>query len=258
MVRGSLMQGFTNTFGPFRSYSRIAIPKSPCSLSARVAFPKVSCKNFPSVASNTIDRLDLTCARSHETLLKHSALALNQTPVDSCNRSSFSARWIEDCICEIVRHIHEAPFMQMLVNHEDTSTVTLTQRQRVPIGDALSADEKWREMKSHLGEASPDAVILVDDLCNSYIEGCNVEEGLEKQNRGVNLGHKEARIDGTHLWGVFLLGKTITESACYILETTSVASSFGMCTRFCLTKAHCFGPSFSDQIQNSWLLKTED
>ncbi|MCO5560338.1 hypothetical protein L7F22_013950 [Adiantum nelumboides] len=253
MVVGSLLRGSNRTTVPF--HPCIAVSKPPCrSLSARPLNPKASCKYFPFVPGNTIDRHDVSCVRSHETSVKHNAL-VKQGLLASCQRSSFSAQWVEDSISEIVRHIHEALFLLMLVNHEDTSVITLTHRQIVPTGDALSADKKWREVKSHLSEASLDAVILVHKLCDGYIEGYDVKEGLAKPN--ANVHGKEGRSNGTHLWGVLLLGKAITESACYILETTRVASSFGICTHFCLTKAQSFGPSWSDQIQGSWLLGTE-
>lgn len=181
---------------------------------------------------------------------------INQINVDSYQKSSFSEHWIEGSIYEIVKHINEAPFLQLLFDSKDDSTIITAQRQRVPVGNSTNADEKWKEMKSSVNRASPDGVILVHHLQGNSIE-VEDELGMQTTQRDAKDNGIDNRSDGKDLWGILVLGKKIAKSACYILETTSVASPFGTCRSFCLTKAQGFGPSWHDQIQSSWLLKTD-
>ena len=58
----------------------------------------------------------------------------------------------------------------------------------------------------------------------------------------------------TSVWGVLVQARGVPANACYLVKTTRVVSSAGMCTRFCLTRAKCFGPSPGYQLRNAWLV----
>ncbi|MCO5547610.1 hypothetical protein L7F22_001061 [Adiantum nelumboides] len=169
-------------------------------------------------------------------------------------------RWVENCVCDIVRNINEAPFLHMLFDFKDSTSGVKSQRQRVLESENLSIEDNWREVKDSVKNASPDGVILVHHLDDKVMEGCCMRDELStgRMNGSILEERKGTKCSkSTNLWGVLVLGKTVAKSACYILKTTSVASSFGTCTQFCLTKAKCFGPSWHDQIQNCWLLSSE-
>eukprot|EP00250_Pteridium_aquilinum_P016773 c23285_g7_i2 orf=182-973(+) len=179
--------------------------------------------------------------------------------LNSCNadqQTSSPDRWMEDCVCDIVRNIDEAPFLHMLFDSKDSSAAVTSQRQRVVDTADLSIEEKWKEVKDCVSKASPDGVILVHHLDDEIMEGCCLQDSMFPD--AIRSSRNKERCTSTDLWGVLVLGKKITSSACYILKTTSVASSFGTCTQFCLTKAKCFGPCWHEQVQTSWLLNTED
>ena len=160
----------------------------------------------------------------------------------------------------------------MLFDSNGNKTTELSQRHRVNLSaedDLTSADETWKGVKDCVSKAAPDGMILVhhlDDesildhgfhLGSSILDKAKVQtnsDNTETKQRYESSGNSSGKTD---FWGILVLGKTITRSACYILKTTSVASSFGTITGFCLTKAKCFGPSWHDQMQNSWLLDAE-
>eukprot|EP00250_Pteridium_aquilinum_P017365 c23593_g1_i1 orf=218-997(+) len=253
LVHGSTMASCSSkVISPCRTSLRTS--ELPCNFFSPGA-AKVSHTHGRLVVASKADCREPVCSQSLVSLPTRTPL-INQKNVDPYKHSPFSERWIEDCIYEIVNHINEAPFLQLLFDSKDNSTPVTLQRQRVPAGPFLSADEKWKEMKNHVGRTSPDGVILVHHLHESSLESCTGEDGLAmdaKQRRDASNPGIETRNNGRGLWGVLVLGKSIAKSACYILETTSVASPFGTCTHFNLTEAQSFGPSWLGQIQRSWL-----
>lgn len=187
-----------------------------------------------------------------------------KTDANSCGLGQQSCspdRWVEDCVYDIVRNINEAPFMHMLFDPADRRSSVTTQRRRVVGSDDWSVEDKWKEVRDSVTTASPDGVILVHHLGDDDMQGCCLRDGSFPACMKVK-DLESSKMKGccsppTNLWGVLVLGKSVARSACYILKTTSVASSSGTCTQFCLTKAQCFGPAWNDQLQNSWLLNTE-
>eukprot|EP00271_Cylindrocystis_brebissonii_P004255 TRINITY_DN15890_c0_g1_i1.p1 TRINITY_DN15890_c0_g1~~TRINITY_DN15890_c0_g1_i1.p1 ORF type:complete len:399 (+),score=27.90 TRINITY_DN15890_c0_g1_i1:297-1493(+) len=55
------------------------------------------------------------------------------------------------------------------------------------------------------------------------------------------------------VWGLVVQGRRSSRHVCYILKTTAVHSVGGLCTRFTLTRARCFGPELHQQLENAWL-----
>lgn len=165
-------------------------------------------------------------------------------------------RWMEDCVFDIVRNVKEAPVLHLL--YDSKGRTVRTQTQSVPEGKGCAAD-RWKEMKDSVAETSPDGVILVRHLDEKAVGGCWMADFSEElaSSPASRLEEEEGNGSGTDMWGVLVLGRGVAKSACYILETTSVASTYGTCTRFCLTKAKCFGPSWQEQMQRSWLLGSD-
>ncbi|KAH7285413.1 hypothetical protein KP509_33G027100 [Ceratopteris richardii] len=130
----------------------------------------------------------------------------------------------------------------MLYNLRDGGPVIASRSHIVSDRHLVSVDEKWREVRDHIKDASPDGVILVQKLDDEV-----------KDSNGRNSENSLNGSQNTNLWGLLVLGRDITNIACYILKTTCVSSSIGTCTQYCLTKAKCFGASCYDQIQNCWL-----
>lgn len=156
-------------------------------------------------------------------------------------------RWVEDSVDEIVKNIQEAPFLQYVYNSK--GRFGRSQRQKVS-QDLLQNPNHWQSVRKSLSTHNPDGVILVQKL----------DSGLSAPYCLARVFNEETACpllaDGaeTIVWGVLVQARGARENACYLLKTTSVPSSAGICTRYCLTKAKCFGPSLIEQLENAWLL----
>lgn len=257
MVPEALLRASTISRKPFHESLKAseALPRS-CLLSSKAKGLRMYQRFLSSTVSSS--RKPVFCQAISPSVKHDQGINLASCNVDQ--QSPSPDRWMEYCICDIVRNLNEAPFLHMLFDSKDSSAGVTFQRQRVAESHNSSIEDKWKEVKDSVSKASPDGVILVHHLDDEAMEGCCLRDGsfqacMKSSNTEGNRSKKCSR--GTNLWGVLVLGKCIARSACYILKTTSVASSFGTCTQFCLTKAKCFGPSWHDQVQTNWLLNTE-
>lgn len=159
--------------------------------------------------------------------------------------------WLEESVDEIVRHLQEAPFLQLIYDNQGRLK---TERQRVSSSGGAGKSERWNTLKGGLSTAQPDGVVLVQRLDGNASDGHDDCLPLS-QEQGYQLPQhlRAGSNDGTDFWGLLFLARTAACSACYVLQTTRVCSSLGICTRFCVTKARCFGPSVDKQIENLWL-----
>ncbi|KAH9568727.1 hypothetical protein CY35_03G092200 [Sphagnum magellanicum] len=156
--------------------------------------------------------------------------------------------WVEDAVFEIVKKVDEAPFLQFVFETQNISERPKWQRVSQ---DLFQKPELWPELRDSLSEAAPDGVILVHRL---DVTGCCLMDPTALRN---DKGWKcPLELDGsnTDVWGVLVQARSAHANACYILKTTRVCSSTGVCTQFCLTRAKCFGPSFAAQLEKVWLL----
>ncbi|XP_024515982.1 uncharacterized protein LOC112340942 [Selaginella moellendorffii] len=192
-------------------------------------------------------------------------------------------KWVQDHIVEIVKNIREAPFLQYIFDSKGIRT----QRRRVP-PSALehTPSECWNYVRESVTTASPDGLILVrklDEQTSRLVRDarslsaagqCPMQDSLclrrsldltRTCGRDKAAGNTQSTKDGgdgdgdgssVDVWGVLVQGKGDAGSSCYILETTRAVVPGGTsCTRFCLTRAQCFGPSLQAQMVLMWLQK---
>ncbi|KAH7429188.1 hypothetical protein KP509_09G034600 [Ceratopteris richardii] len=172
---------------------------------------------------------------------------------------SLPDRWMEECVCDIVKNINEAPSLHMLYNVEDGKSAVRSWKQKVEGSPGISTDDKWKEVRDLIKSSSPDGVILVQHLDDETVKRCCLGDGLSLHSREDSSDEESSKCcQSTNLWGLLVAGKDVTKIACYILKTTSVSSSYGSCIQFCLTKAKCFGPSWHEQLQSCWLVSTNE
>jgi hypothetical protein len=149
---------------------------------------------------------------------------------------------------QIVKKVDEAPFLQFVFETQNMSERPKWQRVSQEL---FEKPDLWPELRDSLSEAAPDGVILVHRL---DVTGCCLMDPTALRN---DKGWKcPLELDGsnTDVWGVLVQARSAHANACYILKTTRVCSSTGVCTQFCLTRAKCFGPSFAAQLEKVWLL----
>ncbi|CAM6129421.1 unnamed protein product [Calypogeia fissa] len=162
--------------------------------------------------------------------------------------SSTLEKWLERYLTEIVKHLPEAPFLQFVPKYNSING----ERQRVS-EDLFKKPESWTSVKECLLESAPDGIILVHRLDQEALSECNEvntsDEELSRPSTSLQAGGSS-----TDVWGVLVQGCRTRCNACYILKTTQVASSTGILTHFCLSRAKCFGPSLKSQLQSTWLL----
>ncbi|CAM6092791.1 unnamed protein product [Calypogeia fissa] len=163
--------------------------------------------------------------------------------------SSTLEKWLERYLTEIVRHLPEAPFLQLVPKSDNICG----ERQKVS-EELFEKPEGWKSVKECLLGSAPDGVILVHRLDQEALSECcmndvQANEELPRPSTFLQVGDSS-----TDVWGVLVHASTMKDSACYILKTTQVASSTGILTHFCLSRAKCFGPSLRSQLQSTWLL----
>lgn len=151
---------------------------------------------------------------------------------------------------QIVKHLPEAPFLQYIPKYNNSRG----ERRRVS-PELFEKSENWQSVKHCLLESAPDGIILVHRLDNQSLSECCLNDANATD---VASRSSPASLDGdgssTDVWGVLVQGCNTRRNACYLLKTTRVASSTGILTYFCLTRAKCFGPSLRSQLQSTWLL----
>jgi hypothetical protein len=155
---------------------------------------------------------------------------------------------------QIVRNIQEAPFLQYVFDSK--GRLGRSHRQKIS-NELLKNAGHWSEsaLREALSKADPDGVILVQKLDPGCPSACCLAEAFQ-------LGDEESEMvcplqgEGaeTNVWGVLVQARGVHANACYLLKTTRVSSSAGICTRFCLTRAKCFGHSHVHQLEDAWLL----
>lgn len=152
---------------------------------------------------------------------------------------------------QIVRNIQEAPFLHYVFDSK--GGLGRSQRQKIP-QDVLKNADPWSPIRESLSKMDPDGVILVQKLepsggCSSPT-ACCLAEAFQSAN-GDEEEDEEERVcpllqaggAETNVWGVLVQARGVHTNACYLLKTTRVSSSAGICTRYCLTRAKCCGPS---------------
>ena len=150
---------------------------------------------------------------------------------------------------QIVRNIQEAPFLQYIF--DSRSRFRRSQRQKLS-QEFLGDSNYWPSVRDSLTNVDPDGLILVQKLEPGCAATCCLAEVFGDEQMVCPLQAEGAE---TNVWGVFVQARGLHgASACYLLKTTRVSSSGGACTRFCLTRATCFGPSHVQQLENAWLL----
>ncbi|XP_073394756.1 uncharacterized protein [Physcomitrium patens] len=168
------------------------------------------------------------------------------------NRDTNIQLWVEEFIPEIVKNIQEAPFLQYVFDSKGRPG--RSQRQKIP-RDLGKNPDFWPPIREFLSRAAPDGVLLVQKM----EPGCSPAFCLAREFQSGN--HEEIVCPfspsqggaDTSVWGVLVQARGVHANACYLLKTTQVPSSAGICTRYCLTRAKCFGPSHVEQIENAWL-----
>ncbi|KAI5077734.1 hypothetical protein GOP47_0007558 [Adiantum capillus-veneris] len=118
-----------------------------------------------------------TCSEAIIPLPRHDQ-PIGTDSYDAEQQMSSPDRWLEDCVCDIVRNINEAPFLHMLFDSKDSTSGVKSQRQKVKESGNLSVEDKWREVKDSVKNAAPDGVILVHHLDGEAVEGCCIQDGL--------------------------------------------------------------------------------
>jgi hypothetical protein len=165
--------------------------------------------------------------------------------------------WVEDAVFEIVKNVDQAPFLQFVFETNNSSSKRSKQQQVSQ--EVFEKPECWLQLRDSLSRVSapPDGVIFVQRL---DVTSCCLEE--EEDPAAATAFGNDRRwrcpleLNGscTNMWGVVVQAQSASASACYILKTTKVCSSAGLCTQFCLTRAKCFGPSIAAQLERVWLL----
>ncbi|KAG0613852.1 hypothetical protein M758_6G134100 [Ceratodon purpureus] len=181
---------------------------------------------------------------------RYSSACIDQPCALSCpvNRETNVERWVEESVHEIVRNIQEAPFLQYVF--DSTSRFRRSQRQKLS-QECFQDSNYWPSIKESFSKADPDGVILVQKLEPGCSAACCLAEAFGDEEMVCPLQAEGAE---TNVWGVFVQARGLHTSACYLLKTTRVSSPGGACTRYCLTRAACFGPSHVEQLENAWLL----
>lgn len=163
--------------------------------------------------------------------------------------SSVLEKWMERYLTEIVRHLPEAPFLQFVPKYSSISG----ERQRFS-EELFEKPESWTSVKECLLESAPDGIILVHRLDEEDLSECRMYGESFNEDLSTPVTSLQAGGSSTDVWGVLVHGCKTRCNACYILKTTRVASSGGILTHFCLSRAQCFGPSLRSQLQSTWLL----
>lgn len=157
-------------------------------------------------------------------------------------------RWVEESVHEIVKNIQEAPFLQYVFDSK--SRTCRSQRQKIT-QDHFQNPCYWPSVRDSLSKVDPDGVILVQKLEPGCAATCCLAGASGDEDIVCPLQAEGAE---TNVWGVLVQARGLHANACYLLKTTRVLSSAGICTRYCLTRAMCFGPSYVEQLKNAWLL----
>ncbi len=167
-------------------------------------------------------------------------------------------------VCQIVKNVDQAPFLQFVFETNNSSSKRSKQQQVSQ--EVFEKPECWLQLRDSLSRVSapPDGVIFVQRL---DVTSCCLEEEEEEKEDPAAAAAAAAfgndrrwkcplELNGscTNIWGVVVQARSARASACYILKTTKVCSSAGLCTQFCLTRAKCFGPSIAAQLERVWLL----
>jgi len=118
----------------------------------------------------------------------------------------------------------------------------------------ITPENYWPSVRESLSEVDPDGVILVQKLGPGCAATCCLADGDGEEI--VCPLHQAAEGAETNVWGVLVQARRGLQNnnACYLLKTTRVSSSAGTCTKYCFTRATCFGPSYVEQLENAWLL----
>lgn len=159
----------------------------------------------------------------------------------------------ESSIVQIVKNIQEAPFLQYVFDSK--GRLGTSQRQKIS-QDVFDNAEYWPPILESLSKAAPDGVILVQKLepgCSSTSCLAEAFQWADDEEMVCPLLPYQ-RAAETNVWGVLVQARAVHANACYLLKTTRVPSSAGICTRYCLTRAKCFGPSHFEQLEKAWLL----
>ncbi|KAJ7524261.1 hypothetical protein O6H91_18G083800 [Diphasiastrum complanatum] len=171
----------------------------------------------------------------------------------SCPDPNTLDKWLRDAVFEIVRHLQEAPFLHFVL--DPRKICQKPERQKIS-REFINRPDLWTIMRDSMLESSPVGLILVQKLDQQCLtKFCLAEhKELMTQPSSPSNWKQNDEISSTDVWGILVEGRGIVWNACYILKTTRVASSTGICTHFCLTKAKCFGPSLQEQLEKMWLL----
>ncbi|KAF0888471.1 hypothetical protein E2562_014709 [Oryza meyeriana var. granulata] len=116
-----------------------------------------------------------------------------------------------------------APFLVHLFNDDDGDG--REGGRRVTVRRESASAESWPDVRRRWGEGGqrrPDGIILVEQLAAA------VEDG-------ASAGAAEA---ARQVWGLVVQARGMECASCYVLDTCRVRSSAGLCTHFCLARAH--------------------
>jgi hypothetical protein len=160
-------------------------------------------------------------------------------------------RWVEESVHEIVKNIQEAPFLQYVFDSKSRHGRFKRQKIAQEVFENPSYWPSVRESFSNID--APDGVILVQRLKTGEKKTCCLADAMQQGSEQV-VCPVEADGGETNVWGVLVQARGFHVNACYLLKTTRVTSSVGTCTRYCLTRATCFGPSYLEQLETAWLL----
>ncbi|KAG0626901.1 hypothetical protein M758_2G160200 [Ceratodon purpureus] len=233
------------------SYSRQDLFMSKSNLSVKNLLPTGS----PSEGSSAI-RSSLDSASTDDFQGRYASGCLDPLCALSCpvHRDTYVQRWLEESVHEIVRNIQEAPFLQYVFD----SKGRLCSSHRLKISkELLKNPDRWTgsPLRESLSKVDLDGIILVQKLEPECSSAYCLAEGFQSSNEESET---VCRLQGegaeTNVWGVLVQARGVNANACYLLKTTRVSSSAGICTRYCLTRAKCFGPSYVHQLENAWLL----
>nr|XP_024393546.1 uncharacterized protein LOC112290933 [Physcomitrium patens] len=145
------------------------------------------------------------------------------------NRDTNIQLWVEEFIPEIVKNIQEAPFLQYVFDSKGRPG--RSQRQKIP-RDLGKNPDFWPPIREFLSRAAPDGVLLVQKM----EPGCSPAFCLAREFQSGN--HEEIVCPfspsqggaDTSVWGVLVQARGVHANACYLLKTTQVPSSAGICT----------------------------
>lgn len=165
--------------------------------------------------------------------------------------SSALERWLEGYVTEIVRHLPDAPFLQLVPKYSNDMQ---GERQKV-LEELFEEPENWQSVKQCLLDKAPDGMILVHRLDHESLSECCMND-VDAAKAASRSSVESLQVDGhsTDVWGLLVHGCATRRNACYILKTTQVSSSSGIVTHFCVSRAKCFGPSLKSQLESAWLL----